>query len=160
MSPGRQPSPSEAAPAAARVDLSSSMPPPLERFFLTALLLLVAGVCLVRGIGLVREPERLDAHEERVWMRWAYPRSDTEAIFARAAALLRPDETICLQVARNLGTAERLQLMANYYLLEQRVAAVRPRVARRRFPPGATVVTIDWRGAAGVERGAGPGYGG
>lgn len=129
------------------------MTPPLERFLVAALLLLVAGTCLVRGIGLDRAPHRLDAHEERAWLQWAYPRSDTPAIFTRVAALLRPDETICLEVARNLGEVNRLRYMANYYLLDQRVAAVRLRGARRRFPPQATVVTIDWQGEATVRRG-------
>jgi hypothetical protein len=133
------------------------MTPTLERLLSTALLLLVAGVCLVRGIGLVRDPDRLEAHEERVWMHWAHPRSDTPAIFARVAALLRPDETICLQVARNLGEVDRLRYMANYYLLDQRVAAVRLRGARRSFPAQATVVTIDWQGEARVERAGGVG---
>ena len=93
-------------------------------------------------------------------MQWAYPRSDTEAIFARVAPLLRPDGTVCLQVSKNLGTVERFRFMANYYLLGQRVAAVRPRGARRSFPPQATVVTIDWNGDVRVERGADAGFGG
>src|SRR5262249_1215088 len=57
----------------------------VEPLFLTLLLVLVARVCLARGIGLVQEPHRLDAHEERLWFEWAHPRSDTAALFARAA---------------------------------------------------------------------------
>ncbi len=132
----------------------------LERLLLTGLLLLVAGVCLARGVGLIRDPHRLDAHEERIWLAWAYPRSDTAAIFARVAPWLRPDGTICLQVSKNLGTVERWRFMASYYLLDQRVAAVRLRGARRSFPPQATVVTIDWKGDVQVERGANAGFGG
>jgi hypothetical protein len=132
----------------------------LERLLLASLLLLVAGVALARGIGLVRDPHQLDAHEERIWMQWAYPRSDTKAIFARLVPLLRPDGTVCLSVSKNLGTVDRFRFMANYYLLEQRVAAVRLRGARRSFPPQATVVTIDWKGDVQVERGADAGFGG
>ena len=136
------------------------MTPNLERLLLAVLLVLVAGVCAARGIGLIHEPHRLEAHEERTWLQWAYPRSDTEAIFARVAAGLRPDGTFCLQVSKNLGTVDRFRFMANYYLLDQRVAAVRLRGARRSFPPQATVVRIDWKGDVEVERGADPGYGG
>src|SRR4051794_23732748 len=47
----------------------------LEPLVLSLLLVLVAGVGLARGIGLLREPHRMDAHEERQWFEWAYPRS-------------------------------------------------------------------------------------
>ena len=76
------------------------------------------------------------------------------------AARLGPDETVCLQVSRNLGTTDRFRFMANYYLVDQRVAAVRLRGARRSFPPQATVVTIDWQGDVQVKRGDGGGDGG
>jgi len=129
----------------------------IERLLLALLLALVAGICLARGIGLILDPHRLDAHEERIWMQWAYPRSDLPALFARVAAGLDPDEVICLQIPRNLGPVARFQYLANYYLVDQRVAAIRPRGARRDFPPQATVVRIDWQGEVEVERGSGGG---
>jgi hypothetical protein len=129
------------------------MKPTLERLLATALFLLVAGVCLVRGIDLVRAPHRLAAHEERVWLAWAYPRSDDPAIFARVAALLSPGETVCLLVPKGLLSVERYRFMANYYLLDQQVAAVRVRGTRRGFPTQATVVRIDWAGDVEVKRG-------
>jgi len=43
--------------------------------------------------------------------------------------------------------------MANYYLPDQEVVAVRHRGAARSFPPQATVVTIDGRGDVRVRRG-------
>jgi hypothetical protein len=93
-------------------------------------------------------------------MQWAYPRSDTPAIFARVAARLRPDGMVCLQISKSLGTVDRFRFMANYFLLDQRVAAIRLRGARRSFPPQATVVTIDWQGNVQVERRADAGDGG
>ncbi len=129
----------------------------IERLFLALLLALVAGICVARGIGLASDPQRLDAHEERTWMQWAHPRSDLPALFARVAAGLGPDEVICLQIPRSLGPVERFRYLANYYLVDQRVAAIRPRGARRGFPPQATVVRIDWQGEVEVERGSGGG---
>jgi hypothetical protein len=129
----------------------------IERFLFAGLLALVAGICLARGAGLASDPQRLNAHEERIWMQWAYPRSDLPALFGRVAAGLGPDRVICLQISRNLGPVERFQYLANYYLVDQRVAAIRLRGARRSFPPQATVVRIDWQGEVEVERGSGGG---
>ena len=125
----------------------------IERFLLPLLLALVAGVCLARGIGLARDPHRLEAHEERVWLGWAYPRSDAPALFARAAQSLAPGEVVCLQAPRGPGSVEWFRYMANYYLPDQEVAAVRQRGAARRFPSQATVVTIDGKGDVQVRRG-------
>jgi hypothetical protein len=126
----------------------------IERFLLPALLALVAGVGLTRGIGLARDPHRLDAHEERAWLGWAYPRSDAPALFARAASSLAPGEVVCLQVPRGPGSAEWFRYMANYYLPDQGVAAVRQPDAARRWPAQATVVTIDGKGDVQVRRGS------
>ena len=61
---------------------------------------------MARGIGLARDPHRLEAHEEQVWLGWAYPRSDAPALFAQAARSLDPGEVVCLQVPRGPGSAE------------------------------------------------------
>ncbi|HEV7515364.1 MAG TPA: hypothetical protein VGR07_03610, partial [Thermoanaerobaculia bacterium] len=115
-------------------------------------LVLVTGVCLARGIGLARDPHRLAAHEERTWLAWAYPRSDAAALFARAASSLAPGEVVCLQVPRD-PRLDWYRYMANYYLPDQGVAAVRHRGAARSFPSQATVVTITGTGDVRVRRG-------
>jgi len=122
-----------------------------ESLLLTLLLVLVAGVCLVRGIGLVREPHRMDAHEERHWFEWAYPRSDAAARFAGAAAALAPGEAVCLVAPRS--TKDWWTFMARYYLPDQMIAAARARGARRGLPPQATVLDVHWNGEIQVRRG-------
>jgi hypothetical protein len=123
----------------------------VEPLLLTLLLVLMTGVCLARGIGLVREPHRLAAHEERHWFEWAHPRSDTAARFAQAAASLAPGEVVCLVAPGR--TKDWWQYMAKYYLPDQMIAAVRARGARRGLPPQATVLEIHWDGAMQVRRG-------
>lgn len=116
-------------------------------------LALIAAVCLLRGIGLARDPHRLTAHEERVWFAWAVPRADAAALFGRAAAELSPGEVICLEVPRTSGSLDWYRYMANYYLPDQGVAAVRHRGSPRPFPPQATVVTLTGSGEVQVRRG-------
>jgi len=122
-----------------------------EPLLLGLLLVLVAGVCLARGIGLVREPHRLDAHEERGWFEWARPRSDAAAGFARAAADLVPGEVVCVVAPK--PSKGWWEYMARYYLPDETIAAVWSRGARRGLPPQATVLEIHWNGEMQVRRG-------
>ncbi|HXO19682.1 MAG TPA: hypothetical protein VOA87_07125 [Thermoanaerobaculia bacterium] len=132
----------------------------LERLLLALLLALVAGVCLARGIGLLRDPHRLDAHDERAWFDWAYMRPDSAAIFARAAQSLIHDQVVCLLVPRGPRSAQWYRFMSNYYLLDQRIAVVRERGSGKRLPPQATVVVINWKGEVRVRNGSGADRGG
>ena len=125
----------------------------MDRRLSIPLLALLAGVCLLRGIGLAGDPHRLTAHEERAWFAWAVPRSDAAELFGRAAAQLSPGEVICLEVPRTFGSLDWYRYMANYYLPDQGIAAVRHRGSQRPFPPQATVVTITGGGGVQVRRG-------
>jgi hypothetical protein len=128
----------------------------LEALLLALLLVLVAGVCVTRGGALVREPLRLDAHEERGWFEWSYPHPEAPALFARAARELVPGEVICLVVPKGPESAVRFQFLANYYLPDQTTAAVWER-GTGQFPPLATVVVINRQGEVRVRRGVGRG---
>lgn len=128
----------------------------LEPLLLAALLFLVAGVCLVRGVGLLRDPHRMDAHDERGWLPWALPRTDAAALFAEAAESLDPGEVVCLRVPQGEGVARWFRFMAHYYLPAQQVVRVEPRGGAR-FPPQATVVVIRASGEVQVRKGGGRG---
>jgi hypothetical protein len=127
-----------------------------ESLLLALLLLLVAAVCVLRGITLVREPHRMDAHEERRWFEWSYPHPEAPALFARVAEELVPGEVICLVVPKGPESTGRFRFLAHYYLPDQTTAAVWERGAGQ-FPPLATVVVINRQGEARVRRGVGRG---
>ena len=134
---------------------------PLERWLvlpllaLLALLVLVAVVVGSRGVRLWQEPHRLDAHEERTWLGWAYRGPGTAALFARIERALGPGEPVALLVPRGDRSVEWYQFMALYYLPRADVVAVVERGSGKPLPPGATVVAVRWNGSFQVRRPAG-----
>jgi len=92
-------------------------------------------------------------------MAWSYRRSNTAALFAEAAPLLRYGEVICLRVPRGAARDPWYRTMASYYLPDQTIAAVRER-GEARFPAQATVVVIRASGEVEVHRGGGLGQSG
>jgi hypothetical protein len=103
-----------------------------------AVFAIVAAVILWRAVGLGSGEPVLTARSEREFLAWSYRDPDLHRKLERAAARLRPNEVVSIEVAPGEYDPDWLLVMARYYFSGQQI---RPPMESR-ASDGASVTRI------------------
>jgi hypothetical protein len=91
------------------------------RVFHNALLVVVAAVILWRAASLAGGKPVLTARSEKEFFGWSYRDTGLRAKLEEAAARLRPNEAIAIEVPAGDYDAAWIEVMARYYFARQRI---------------------------------------